>query len=586
MTKITSHEISGKNLIYWLTATVGLMFALVIFIFIDGFQDTTAKIKNHKNDLINDDISASIKYYDESMSMSARLFAFTHEEKWKQRYLDHGKLLTTLLNKVEQQAHRHSNSLLFEAAVQANKKIETTELSILSSGKLNSDIALLDEQYKKNKDDYALLISYLSDNSNNAIRLNQLQSQIHYIDEILTMSARMAAFTGDNIWKNRYDRMVIILDASIAEALKRTQNENLSSFLSEVNVANTRLIALEEQAFELVAQNKLRAAQSLLFGEEYQKQKEVYAKGIENFSTAINEEVTRSTTSAEQYIKAKAIVIIIILSLFTIFFFYLTKRIKNWELNLENRNIELEKKKNELEIFSYSMSHDLKAPLKSIQGFSKRIDKYIDKERFDGIKELNSHVISNAMKLDKLVDDIMGIIKAEKIDDLVEEVDFPLVAENISNDISTLDNTHNVEFIANFNHKVDISCHRQSLYQILTNLVSNAVKYAKSDIDDAFVKLETSMHDSKVLKITVSDNGIGIGKEVHDRVFTMFFRESSNISFGTGLGLYLVKKQIENMNGSICFSSDKSGTVFTILLPIMPILHESNDNVNLKGSWI
>jgi len=219
------------------------------------------------------------------------------------------------------------------------------------------------------------------------------------------------------------------------------------------------------------------------------------------------------------------------------------------------------------------MSHDLKAPLKSIQGFSMRIDKYIDKEKFEDIKEMNSHVISNAVKLDKLVDDIMGIIKAEKINDLVEEVDFSLIAENISTDISSLDNIHGVEFTADFGHKIEVSCHRQSLYQVLTNLVSNAVKYAKSDIEDAFVKLETSMNEHNILKITVSDNGIGISEDMHDRVFSMFFRESSTVSFGTGLGLYLVKKQIENMNGTITFSSDKNGSIFSILLPVVPIEH-------------
>jgi len=371
----------------------------------------------------------------------------------------------------------------------------------------------------------------------------------------------------------RYDRMVTILDASIAEALERTNNQNLSSFLTEVSTANDKLIALEEQAFAYVFENKLTEAVNVLFGDEYQEQKGIYAQGIEKFSVAINGEVNRSISNAEQYIQIKAIIIIVVLSIFTAFIFYLTRRIQNWEVNLENRNIELEKKKNELEIFSYSMSHDLKAPLKSIQGFSKRIDKYIDKERFEDIKEMNSHVISNAVKLDKLVDDIMGIIKAEKINDLVEEVDFSLIAENISTDISSLDNIHGVEFTADFGHKIEVSCHRQSLYQVLTNLVSNAVKYAKSDIEDAFVKLETSMNEHNILKITVSDNGIGISEDMHDRVFSMFFRESSTVSFGTGLGLYLVKKQIENMNGTITFSSDKNGSIFSILLPVVPIEH-------------
>jgi len=574
MTNITSHQISGKNLIYWLVATVCLMFSLVLFIFIDGYQETTAKINNHKHDLINDDIRASIKYFDESMSMSARLFAFTGEKKWQKRYQAHEKQLKAVLDKAEQQSGLFFNNFLFDATEFANKQIKTTESTILANEATSGSTILLNEKYQKNKQDYALRIHYFSTNPNDAIRLNQLQSQIAYIDEILTMSARMAAFTGDSYWKNRYDRMVTILDASIAEALERTNNINLASFLAEVSAANDKLIALEEQAFLYVEQNQLPEAVEVLFGDEYQVQKEVYAKGIEKFSIAINEEVNEAILNAEQYIKIKALIIFIVLSVFTAFIFYLTRRIKNWEINLENRNVELEKKKNELEIFSYSMSHDLKAPLKSIQGFSKRIDKYIATEKFDGIKELNSHVISNAVKLDKLVDDIMGIIKAEKINDLVEEVNFSLIAESISNDISALDNTHDVEFIADFNHNTDISCHKHSLYQVLTNLVSNAVKYAKNDIDDAFVKLETSMHAHDMLKITVSDNGIGISEAMHDRVFTMFFRESSTVSFGTGLGLYLVKKQIENMSGAISFSSDKNGTLFSILLPIVPVVHE------------
>jgi len=230
----------------------------------------------------------------------------------------------------------------------------------------------------------------------------------------------------------------------------------------------------------------------------------------------------------------------------------------------------LEKKKNELEIFSYSMSHDLKAPLKSIQGFAKRIDKFSKQENFAPIEGLNQHVILNAEKLDKLVDDIMEIIKAEKMNDLVKEIDFNLISNNLEDDIELLENKQDVQFITNFNHHGNLFCHSHSLYQVLLNLVTNAVKYAKDDIDNSFVKLETSMQSKNLLNITISDNGIGISENMHHRVFTMFFRESSNRSFGTGLGLYLVKKQVENMGGTISFTSNNNGSVFSILLPIQP----------------
>jgi len=201
MTKLASHQISGKNLIYWLVATVCLMFALVLFIFIDGYQETTAKINNHKHDLINDDIRANIKYFDESMSMSARLFAFTGDKKWQIRYQDHAKQLEVVLNKAEQQSGQFFNNFLFEATELANKQIKSSESAIIANIESSESSTLLNENYLKSKQDYALRVRYFSTNPNNAIRLNQLQSQISYIDEILTMSARMAAFTGDSYWK-------------------------------------------------------------------------------------------------------------------------------------------------------------------------------------------------------------------------------------------------------------------------------------------------------------------------------------------------------------------------------------------------
>ncbi len=574
MTITSKKEINGKSLIYWLVITVCLTITTVLFIFTHDYQERTAKISQQKHNLMSDDIRAEIKFFDESLSMSARLFAITGDEKWKNRYTEHEKQLKLVLKKADNQNIHSFNNMLFKATELANKDIKAHESSILAQKDKNTKNSqtspLFNANYLLNKQHYALRINYYSNVSNNAIRLNQLKSQISYIDEVLTMSARMAAFTGDNFWKERYDRMVVILDASIAEALTRTDNKNLASILTEVSKTNDTLIAFEERAFELVALKELTNATNVLFGHDYQIQKNIYAAGMEKFSLAINEEVEKSIENTENEIKIKAIIVFITLLIFTLFILYLAKRIKIWEQILERRNTELEKKKNELEIFSYSMSHDLKAPLKSIQGFAKRIEKFSKRDNYTNIETLNQHVILNAEKLDKLVDDIMEIIKAEKINDLVEEVDFNLIANDISNDIDLLENIHRVKFTAKFNHNYKLFCQRHSLYQILINLVTNAVKYAKDDIDDSFVKLETTMQTKELLKITVSDNGIGINESMHDRVFTMFFRESSNRSFGTGLGLYLVKKQVENMEGTITFESNEHGSSFSILLPLQP----------------
>jgi len=569
MNTLKDSDLKGSHLIYWLVVTVVVTIATVLFIFFSDYQEKTEKINHQKHSLITDSIRAQIKYFDESLSMSARLFAFTGDEKWRNRYLDHQGKLKVLLAEADIQNSHFFNGQLFKATESASQHIKKIEGKVFNHQEIDALTApLFDTEYRRFKQDYALRVDYFSNIDNSAIRLNQLQSQIAYIDEVLTMSARMAAFTGEAYWKERYDRMVIILDASFAEALERTNNKALSGYLTDVSAANDKLVMLEGQAFELVALGELSQAVDVLFGPEYQQHKDIYAAGIAKFSVAINQEVSQSVTDTEQSIQIQALVIFAVLFTFTMFIFYLANRVKTWERTLKNRNIELEKKRNELEIFSYSMSHDLKAPLKSIQGFSRRIAKYGERDNLASIVELNKHVLLNAEKLDKLVDDIMDIIKAEKIDNLTENVDFDLIAQNISSDIALLENTHNVEFSADFNHQCAIICHRHSLYQVLINLVSNAVKYAKADIDNAFVKIATEMDSTDVLKITVSDNGIGINESAHDKVFTMFFRESSTRSFGTGLGLYLVKKQIENMNGTISFSSSPDGTQFCILIPV------------------
>jgi len=217
MTNLNNNEINGKRLIYWLVTTVCLTIATVLFVFINDYQERTAKINQQKHELQSDGLRAQIKFYDESLSMSARLFAFTGDEKWRKRYAEHEKQLKLVLNNTDNRNILSFNNMLFKATEPANNDIRAIESTIISqeneAKRRELTPTLFDESYLKDKLHYALRINYYSDVSKNAIRLNQLQSQISYIDEVLTMSARMAALTGDNYWKERYNRMVIILDS-------------------------------------------------------------------------------------------------------------------------------------------------------------------------------------------------------------------------------------------------------------------------------------------------------------------------------------------------------------------------------------
>jgi len=107
---------------------------------------------------------------------------------------------------------------------------------------------------------------------------------------------------------------------------------------------------------------------------------------------------------------------------------------------------------------------------------------------------------------------------------------------------------------------------RATIQQVLENLISNAIKYSDPEKTNRFVKVEVSDSNGSIL-IRILDNGLGIPKKYDDEIFGMFKRFHKSSSFGSGLGLYLVKKNVEKINGEISFQRRSEGSVFTIVLP-------------------
>ena len=107
----------------------------------------------------------------------------------------------------------------------------------------------------------------------------ELRGTIVHLDEVLTMSARMAAATGDQQWEVRYRKFEPQLDNAIKEILKLSPSQNLH----ETDAANVKLVEMENHAFALVRENHAEEARTLLFSPKYEAQKEIYARGMFNF---------------------------------------------------------------------------------------------------------------------------------------------------------------------------------------------------------------------------------------------------------------------------------------------------------------
>lgn len=231
---------------------------------------------------------------------------------------------------------------------------------------------------------------------------------------------------------------------------------------------------------------------------------------------------------------------------------------------VEKRTLSLTKANEELAQFAYRTSHDLKAPLTS----TKRLAQFIKEDIKDG--ELNSalndtdKIISQMIKLEQLVMGILALTEANSSEQGLVEIDFESILLELKSTTSELQKDNDCIFIVDINVQNSMKTEKIRIVQILENLVSNAIKYSYSSQEQSFVKISV-LEKPNCYVIQVEDNGLGIPKSRQDEIFQMFKRFHPNVSFGSGLGMAIVKKHVDYMGGTIEMKSSGTGTIFTIV---------------------
>jgi PAS domain S-box-containing protein len=214
----------------------------------------------------------------------------------------------------------------------------------------------------------------------------------------------------------------------------------------------------------------------------------------------------------------------------------------------------------ELEAYIYKSSHDLHAPLSSILG----LVNVAKMESFEPKAVQYFELIENqARKLDTAR---VEFIKAMHIKD-ANILDQPVNVRSIVNNV--IDELQNEQGFSRVNFSIDVAREARILGNeflfktIMQNLIKNSIRYQDYNRDLAIVKIEL-MNEKSSTKIVVEDNGIGIHPQMHDKIFNMCVR-ASDANNGTGLGLYLVKKAVEKLEGKVSLrSSPGQGTRFTL----------------------
>lgn len=230
------------------------------------------------------------------------------------------------------------------------------------------------------------------------------------------------------------------------------------------------------------------------------------------------------------------------------------------KIDLRNKIDELEKANDELNHFIYSISHELRAPLVSVMGIVNLVkmeDLYHSSGEYWGLVENCSN------KLDYYIQKTLQYHKNNKKQPEESFVEFkPIVTELI--ELYSYANK-DTQFTVDVNQPVPFRSDLFRIEVILGNLISNAIKYQKSNEVNKKVNISINV-SHEFAEITITDNGVGILNEHLEKIFTQFFKSKNH--HGSGLGLFIVKEALNKINGRIAVNSNiDHGTTFKISIP-------------------
>ncbi|NUY81016.1 PAS domain S-box protein [Flavobacterium sp. MAH-1] len=230
--------------------------------------------------------------------------------------------------------------------------------------------------------------------------------------------------------------------------------------------------------------------------------------------------------------------------------------------SLKRYNEELKRTNSELDRFVYSISHDLRAPLTSIRGLLDIINEDTNESSTrEHLRLINGQVD----RLDIFIKNVLNYAHTNRASLNVSEIDMEFILHKIVNSMKSVEKSDGIEFHIHFETKVPFHSDLQSVCTLLENIVSNAIKFRDPSKQNPYVKISGSSTESG-LKLVISDNGVGIPKEFHSKVFEMFFRLPGPTE-GSGIGLYISRQIAEKLDGSITlYSEEGTGTTFEIHL--------------------
>lgn len=254
--------------------------------------------------------------------------------------------------------------------------------------------------------------------------------------------------------------------------------------------------------------------------------------------------------------------------------------VKEAQLQMERMVEELKRSNENLEDFAYAASHDMKEPIRKIHFFSDRLKEELKDQLTEQQRLLFTRMENAASRMKLLIDDLLAYSHVSKGVPDMEEIDLNKKVRLVLEDLEL--EVQQKSAVVNVGPLPQVLGHRRQIQQLFQNLIGNALKYSKPGVPpeitieastgkggDVMLGLSQEDSDKNFHIIRVKDNGVGFEQKDAERIFNMFTRLHGSTEYrGTGVGLSIARKVVENHHGYITAESEPGkGATFTVLLP-------------------
>jgi signal transduction histidine kinase len=235
------------------------------------------------------------------------------------------------------------------------------------------------------------------------------------------------------------------------------------------------------------------------------------------------------------------------------------------EQKVTERTGELEAANKELEAFSYSVSHDLRAPLRAIHGYMNIFGEDYSDHMDDEAKRLTRNVLANAKKMGQLIDDLLAFSRLGRKELTKSLVPMKYIVSTTWEELSRMEGKRKLEFI--LKDLPETYADSITIKHVWSNLISNALKYSGNK-EKAIIEVGSEEKEEFIIYY-IKDNGVGFNMNYYDKLFGVFQRlHSANEFEGTGVGLAIVQRIITKHGGKIwAEAKPNEGATFYFSLP-------------------